>query len=194
MLARQSESGARAGVFVAADEEWMDYLQARHRLQAGARRDIAGNRLVLIAPVVSRVELKIEPGFPLAAALRGGRLVIPDPDSVPAGRYARAALISLAVWNSVSGHIALADNVRSALMFVARGEAPLGIVYATDALAEPRVRTVAEFPAATHQSVTYPLALTVDARAAAAGFADFLATAQAQGVFARYGFTPVAPR
>jgi molybdate transport system substrate-binding protein len=189
-LARQVESGSPADVFVSADEAWMDYLQARQLLAAATRIDIAGNALVLIAPDDSPVALRIAGGFPIAAALgNAGRLATGDPASVPAGKYAREALTQLGVWSTVETHIVAADNVRSALNFVARGEAPLGIVYATDARSEPRVRVVDVFPVTSHQKITYPAALVRGANAQAADFLHFLQSPKARGIFERAGFT-----
>src|SRR5450631_3467309 len=133
-LARQIENGSPADIFFSADLEWMDYLQARNLIQRDTRHNALGNRLVLIAPTDSKVKLKIEPGFALATALGKGRLATGDPDAVPAGRYAREALTTLGVWAEVADRLVRADSVRSALAFVDRGEAPLGIVYDTDAL------------------------------------------------------------
>lgn len=199
-LARQIEAGARADVFVSADQGWMDYLSARQLIDTASRRDIAGNSLVLIAPADSTVQLPIAPGMPLAAALGDGRLAVADPDTVPAGRYAKAALTQLGVWDSVAGRLANADNVRAALAFVARGETPLGIVYSTDARIEKRVRVVGVFPEGTHAPITYPAALPREAGPGGAAFLAWLMTAESQATFARYGFTapgsviaPVAP-
>jgi molybdate transport system substrate-binding protein len=189
VLARQIEAGAAADIFFSADRDWMDYLQSRKLIQAESRRDVLGNRLVLIAPAASTLSLKIAPQFELAAALGKGRLATGDPDSVPAGRYARAALTTLGVWNSVADHIVRADNVRAALAFVERGEVPLGIVYKTDALVDKGVRIVDTFPAESHPRITYPIALTVGAKSVAAQFADYLSKPAAGVVFARYGFT-----
>jgi len=191
-LARQIEAGARADVFVSADQEWMDYLAARQLIDRGSRRDIAGNRLVLIAPADSQVALDIAPGFALAAALGNARLAVADPASVPAGRYAQAALTSLGVWDSVADRLANADNVRAALAFVARGETPLGIVYTTDALIEKKVRLVGSFPESTHPPITYPAALPIGARAGARAFLDYLGEAESRATLAKYGFTAVA--
>jgi molybdate transport system substrate-binding protein len=190
LLAKQIEAGTRADVFVSADEEWMDYLASRALLRANTRADVASNRLVLVAPSDSAIRLKIAPGFPIASALGNGRLALGDPASVPAGRYARTALTKLGAWASVEGRVAAAENVRAALTFVARGEAPLGIVYATDAQVERRVRVVDTFPADTHPPVTYPAAVLKSATADAAAFVTFLATPEAQAIFARYGFLP----
>lgn len=188
-LARQIEAGARADVFVSADQDWMDYLAARQLIDTASRRDIAGNGLVLIAPLDSTVQLPIAPGMPLAAALGDGRLAVADPDTVPAGRYAKAALTQLGVWDSVAGRLANADNVRAALAFVARGETPLGIVYSTDARIEKRVRVVGVFPEGTHAPITYPAALPREAGPGGAAFLAWLMTAESQATFARYGFT-----
>jgi molybdate transport system substrate-binding protein len=190
-LARQIESGAPADVFFSADIDWMDYLQTRKLIQTATRRDLLGNRLVLIAPVASTVSLQIAPHFALVNALGSGRLATGDPDSVPVGRYAKQALTALGVWSAVEGHLVGADNVRAALAFVERGEAPLGIVYKTDALVDKGVRIVDTFPTDTHPPITYPIALTVGAKSGAAQFADYLHTAAADAVFTKYGFTPL---
>lgn len=189
VIARQIEAGAPADAFVAADQQWMDYLDKHGLLQPGSRRDVVANALVLIAPADSRVQLKIAPHFALAAALGDGRLATGDPDSVPAGDYARTALTRLGVWQSIEPRLARAENVRAALAFVARGEAPLGIVYRTDALAEKRVRIVDTFPADTHPPITYPAAATAGARPETAQYLKFLASYEAREIFTRYGFT-----
>jgi molybdate transport system substrate-binding protein len=188
-LAKQVESGAPADVFVAADQDWMDYLARGGLIQVGTRRDIAGNSLVLVAPADSPIRLKIAPGFALAAALgTRGRIATGDPANVPAGKYARDALTHLGVWETVENCIIPTDNVRTALNFVARGEAPLGIVYATDARAESRVRVLDVFPAATHQPIRYPAAVTATGGAEAADFMDFLSSQSAIAIFDRAGF------
>ena len=191
VLARQIEGGAPADVFLSADIEWMNYLATRNLLQPGSRHDLLGNQLVLVASAASTVELKIEPDFDLAAALGNARLATGDPDSVPVGRYARAALTSLGVWNSVRTRIVGAENVRAALVLVDRGEAPLGIVYKTDALIDKQVRIVDQFPADSHPPITYPMALTVNAGADAGRFADFLRSSTADAVFVKFGFVPL---
>lgn len=188
LLAKQIQAGAAADVFISADEEWMDYLAARGALRAGTRYDLLGNELVLIAPRDSTVQLPVEPGFPLAAALDGGRLAMADPESVPAGRYGQAALVHLKVWDSISEHLARAENVRAALAYVARGETPLGIVYRTDAQAEPRVRSVAVFPPETHLPIRYPVSLTAGARAGSERYLELLRSEAARRVFERAGF------
>lgn len=190
VLARQLEAGAQADAFVSADREWMDYLATRGRLNVQTRADVASNRLVLVAPADSPLRLKIVPGFPLAAALGRGRLVTGDPATVPVGRYAKAALSKLGVWASIEAKVVGADDVRSALAFVSRGEAPLGIVYATDARIDPKVRVVDVFPAFTHPPVTYPAALLSVSQPGAEAFLTYLTGEDAQAVFARYGFLP----
>jgi molybdate transport system substrate-binding protein len=187
-LAKQIESGAPADVFFSADIDWMDYLQTRNLIRTGSRHDVVGNRLVLIAPADSAMVLKIEPRFALAAALGTGRLVTGDPDSVPVGRYARQALTQLQVWDGVEARLVRADSVRSALAFVDRGEAALGIVYETDALIDKKVRIVDTFPDASHSPIVYPVALTASAKASAAKFEDFLRSPAAAMAFEKYGF------
>jgi molybdate transport system substrate-binding protein len=189
-LAKQIEAGAPADVFFSADLEWMDYLQQRNLLRPGSRHDVVLNSLVLIAPADSKVSLKIAPGFDLLKALGDGKLATGDPDSVPVGKYAHAALEKLGVWDGVSSRIVRAENVRSALAFVARGEAPLGIVYRTDALAEKRVRIVDVFPQDSYPPVTYPIALTKGASPEAQRFEDFVTSAAARPIFLKYGFQP----
>jgi len=187
-LARQVESGAHADVFLSADQEWMDYLDQRALIQRATRHNLLGNRLALVAPVASTVQLEIKPNFPLLAALNGGRLATGDQDSVPVGRYARSALTSLGVWNDVADHLVRADNVRTALAFVARGEAPLGIVYETDARMDKQVRVVGIFPEDSHLPISYPIALTSTASSKAASFTEFLRGSAAASVFERFGF------
>jgi len=194
LLAKQIEAGAPADAFFSADLAWVDYLEERGLLQRGSRREVLGNALVLIAPADSPLRLSITPGFDLTAALAAGRLAMADPDSVPAGQYARAALTKLGVWQGVSGRLVRGENVRAALAYVARGEAPLGIVYRSDAQAEKRVRVVGVFPEDTHPPIVYPLALTVRAGAPAQRFADFLTSETAREIFTRYGFAPLPTR
>jgi len=192
-LARQIESGAPAQVFLSADLDWMDYLEKRKLVREGTRKNILGNTLVLIAPAGSDIRTEIRAGFPLATLLGGGRLAIADPAHVPAGKYTRAALEKLAVWKSVAGKLAPAENVRAALALVARGETPLGAVYATDAAAEPKVRVVAVFPDGLHPPIVYPVALTAAAPTggAAADFVALLLSPAARKVFEKHGFTPL---
>ena len=188
-LARQIEAGAGADVFLSADTDWMDYLKSRNLINNASRIELLGNRLVLVAPAASPLQLKIAPGFGLRAALGDSRLATGDPDSVPVGKYARSALSSLGVWNDVADRLVRADNVRAALAFVSRGEAPLGIVYASDALADSKVRVVDVFPVGSHPPIVYPIALTTTASSGAANFIAFLRNASARAVFIKYGFT-----
>jgi molybdate transport system substrate-binding protein len=190
-LARQIEAGARADLFVSADLEWMDYLADRKLIAADSRRNVAGNRLVLIAPADSTARIEVVDGLDLRGALGERRLAIADPDIVPAGRYAKAALEALHAWSGVSERLARAENVRVALAYVASGETPLGIVYETDARVEPRVRIVGTFPAESHPEIRYPAALTSVAEGDAKGFLDFLDGPQARAAFTRYGFVTV---
>ena len=188
VLAKQIEAGAPADVFLSADTEWMAYLEERHLLREGSQQNLLGNQLVLIAPAGSTVEVSLRPHANLAAALGGGRLATGDPDSVPVGRYALAALMNLGMWEQVGPRLVRAENVRMALEYVARGEAALGIVYRTDALAEKRVRLVDVFPASSHPPVIYPVALTAGAAPAAAAFEAFLESDAAREIFVRDGF------
>jgi molybdate transport system substrate-binding protein len=190
-LARQIENGSPADVFFSADLEWMDYLQARKLIQPATRGDVLGNQLVLIAPADSKVSLKIEPHFKLAATLGNGRLATGDPDSVPVGRYAQEALSNLGVWSEVSARLVRADSVRSALAFVDRGEAALGIVYATDVLVDKNVRVVGTFPADSHKPIIYPVALTGAAKPDALKFLSFIRGPAGDAAFKRYGFVPL---
>jgi molybdate transport system substrate-binding protein len=188
-LARQIESGAPADVFVSADQDWMNYLAKAGLIRPETRANVIANSLILIAPANSRLHFPITANMPLAAALgKRGRLATGDPVNVPVGRYAQAALTQLGVWNSVRSRLIPADNVRTALNFVARGEAPLGIVYATDARAEPRVRVLGTFPAASHARILYPAAATFNARTECVAFALFLGSNTARAIFARAGF------
>jgi molybdate transport system substrate-binding protein len=189
-LAKQIEAGAPADVFISADLDWMDYLAGKNLIQANSRKTLLGNKLVLIAPVKSARPVKIKPGFPIAKLLKGGRLALADPDSVPAGKYAKAALQNLGVWNTVENSLAPGENVRATLALVARGEAPLGIVYKTDAAAEPAVKIVGIFPENSHPPVVYPIALTASsANPDAAAFLAYTESAKAKPQFRKQGFT-----
>lgn len=190
-LARQIENGAPADIFFSADLEWMNYLQTRKLIQVPTRHDMLSNRLVLVAPADSQLKLKIAPNFPLAAVLGNGRLATGDPEGVPVGRYAREALTKLGVWGAVEGRLVRADSVRSALAFVDRGEAALGIVYETDALIDKGVRVVDIFPENTHLPITYPIVLTAVAKADAGKFIDYIRTPVGDAAFRRYGFIPL---
>lgn len=190
-LAKQIEQGAPADVFISADQEWMDYVEGKGLIADGTRVNLFGNRLVLVAPAASALTLKIEPGFKLAEALAGGRLALGDVKAVPAGKYAKAALDSLGVWPSVEGSLAPAENVRAALALVAQGETPLGIVYATDAAAEPKVKVVGVFPENSHPPIVYPAAVMKGAASAEASknLLGFLRSEKAREIFKKQGFT-----
>ncbi len=193
-IARQIEQGAPADIFVSADSDWMNYLVDRKLIVASSRKDLLSNNLALIAPADSKVVLRIGKGMPLARALGDGRLALAGPD-VPAGKYAKASLGALGVWDSVSGRLAQAENVRMALQYVARGESPLGIVYDTDAKVEPKVRIVGLFPAGTHPKIVYPVALVAASKNPdAARFLAYLSSPQANAVFRKYGFTVLSHR
>lgn len=188
-LARQIESGAPAEAFVSADQDWMNYLAERKLIQPDTRADVVTNSLVLVAPADSRITLKIAPKFKLAQALgEKGRIATGDPASVPVGKYARAALTNLGVWSDIESRVIPAENVRSALNFVALGEAPLGIVYATDAKGNAKVRVVDTFPAGSHDPITYPAAVTTRGGADAGDFVQFLHGGKARAIFIKYGF------
>jgi molybdate transport system substrate-binding protein len=188
-LARQIESGAPVDVFLSADTEWMDYLAGKNLIAVGTRRDLLTNRLVLVAPAASLINLKIGTKFALAEALKGGRLALANPDSVPIGKYARAALTRLEVWSDVEKSLTRSENVRASLVLVARGEAPLGIVYATDAMAEPKVKVIDTFHPSLHPAVVYPVAALAGRRnPASQALLDYLGSGDARLVWDRYGF------
>lgn len=192
-VARQIERGAPADLFISADVAWMDYVDQRGLIDRRTRRDLASNRLALIAPADSKISLSIRKGMDLRAVLGGGRLAMAGPD-IPAGRYGRAALTALGAWAGVQDRLVLADNVRNAMLFVARGEAPLGVVYDTDARADPRVRIVGRFPETSHPRIVYPAAVMRGSRNAdAARLLTFLRSPPGQAIFRRHGFTPVYP-
>jgi molybdate transport system substrate-binding protein len=188
-LARQIEAGAPADLFISADEPWMDDVANKGLIRSGTRVSFLHNRLVLIAPAGSRVQLGIKLGFALKRALGNGRLAMADPEAVPAGKYGKAALTRLGVWAEIEPKVARAENVRAALALVERGAAPLGIVYFTDAKASARVRIVGIFPASTHPAITYPIAVLKTSRSPdAEPFRRFLISRQGKAIFARYGF------
>ena len=192
-LARQIGQGAPADVFIPADRDWMDALQARGLVDAPSRAALLGNSLVLIAPATSAAApLTLREGVDLRPLLgQRGRIALGMVDSVPAGRYAKAGFTSLGMWDALAPRVAGVENVRAALMLVARGEAPLGVVYASDARAEPRVRVLATFPAGSHPDIVYPAARVGASRhPQAAAFVDWLQTPPAQAIFARRGFRP----
>jgi molybdate transport system substrate-binding protein len=192
-LAKQIESGAPADIFFSADLDWMDYLQQKNLIDTASRKTLLGNTLVLIAPKESTVSLTIEKNFPLLQALgTDGKLAMASVDSVPAGKYGKAALTYLGVWEAVAPRVAQAENVRAALAFVARGEAPLGIVYGTDAKAEPAVRVVGTFPEESHPKIEYPVALLAKARPEARKFLDFILSPEAAPSFEGQGFSILA--
>ncbi|MDE2579814.1 MAG: molybdate ABC transporter substrate-binding protein [Hyphomicrobiales bacterium] len=189
-LAKQIEAGAPADIFISADEASMDYLDQRKLLAPGSRANFLGNSLVVVAPRDSATDALPFAASAWSATLGQSRLAIGDPASVPAGKYARAALQKLDLWSALEPRLALTDNVRSALLFVSRGEAPLGVVYATDAAADAHVKIVATFPAGSHPPIVYPIALTATAQGAApAQFLAFLRSAAARPYFEKQGFT-----
>ncbi len=188
-LARQIENGAPAAVFISADEQWMDYLAARKLVVPETRSSFLGNTLVLVAPADRPLNVTIGFGFPLAKVLAGGKLAMGDPDSVPVGRYGKAALENLGVWGEVEANVVRADSVRAALAFVERGEAAAGIVYATDVAATKKVGIVGSFPEASYPPVSYPIALVVGHDTPAArSFRAFLLGDAAKALFVKYGF------
>jgi molybdate transport system substrate-binding protein len=188
-LARQIEQGARADMFVSADETWMDYLAERKLIVTASRASILSNKLVLVAPAASTMNLKIGSGFDLSGALNGGKLSMADPESVPAGKYGKAALQSLGVWGAVEPSVAKAENVRAALRFVETGDAPAGIVYLTDAMASgSKVKVIGEFPPSSYPKISYPIALVKGAKGGAKPFADYLRSPTAVAIFKRQGF------
>jgi molybdate transport system substrate-binding protein len=187
-LAQQIDQGAAADVFMSADADWMDFLQKNGRIADGSRTNLLGNELVLVAGNDAKPAPRIAPHFDLAGALGDGKLAMADPASVPAGKYGKAALTALGVWDSVASKVAQAENVRVALEYVARGEAPFGIVYATDARIAP-VKVVGVFPENSHAPIVYPVALTRTASPAAREFLAFLSGPQARAIFEKAGFT-----
>jgi molybdate transport system substrate-binding protein len=189
-LARQIEQGAPADVFFSANLQWMDYVGEHGLIRPVSRRDLLRNQLVLVAPLASTLQLRIAPGFDLTGALAGGRLALCNP-AVPAGSYGRQALQSLGVWDAVQTHTVLAENVRAALRLVSRGEMPLGIVYASDAVADPQVRVLDVFPQDSHEPIVYPAAVIAKSdNVQAAALLQFLGEDAAQAIFARWGFAP----
>ncbi|MDB5559687.1 MAG: molybdate transporter substrate-binding protein [Enterovirga sp.] len=188
-LAKQVEAGAPADLFLSADLDWMDYLSERGLIRPETRLNLLANRLVLVAPKDSKVEASLAPGLDLRAALGDGRLAMANVDAVPAGKYGRLALEKLGAWAGVKDRVAQADNVRAALLLVGRGEAPLGIVYRTDAAAEPNVRIVATFPEDLHPPIVYPAAVTRESRnPEAQALLGFLRAPGAREAFGKHGF------
>jgi molybdate transport system substrate-binding protein len=189
-LAKQIEQGAPAQMFISADLAWMDHLAGKNLIQPDTRANLLGNRIVLVAPKDQAQPVDIKPGFDMVKVLGGGRLAIANVDAVPAGKYGKAALQKLGVWNSVSDRLAQAQNVRAALLLVARGEAPAGIVYQTDAAAEPNVKIIGVFPENTHPPIIYPVALTANATDPdAAAFLAYVRSSAAKPLFQAQGFT-----
>src|SRR5262245_7629010 len=188
-LAKQIESGAPADIFISADLDWMDYVDKKGLVVAGTRKNLLGNSLVLIAPAKQPMKLQPGPGFAIAKALGNGRIALAEPNSVPAGKYAKAAFEKFGVWDQISGKVAAAENVRAALLLVARGEAPLGVVYQTDANAEPNVMVAGVFPADSHPEIVYPVAALKGARPGATQFLEFLSRPQSRAIFEKHGFT-----
>jgi molybdate transport system substrate-binding protein len=193
-LAKQIDSGAPADIFISADLDWMNYVQKHELIQPATRKNLLGNRLVLVAPAGSGVKLDIKPGFDLVGMLKGGRLAMADPNSVPAGKYGKAALEKLDIWQSVAPHVAGAENVRAALLYVDRKETPLGIVYATDAASDPDVEIAGTFPEDTHPPIIYPIALIAASNNPnALKFLAFLESPAAKPAFEKQGFTVLGP-
>ena len=193
-LAKQIEEGAPADVFISADLDWMKYLSDKSLIKNDTEVKLLGNRIVLVAPADSKAEAKIEKGFDLAGILGDGKLAMGDVKAVPAGKYGKAALESLGVWASVEGKVAQAENVRAALKLVSTGEAPLGIVYQTDANAEPGVKVVGTFPEDSHPQIIYPVAQTAGSKdGETPAFLKCLQSAKAKELFEAQGFTVLAP-
>lgn len=189
-LARQIQEGAPADVFVSASVEWMDALEASGDLRADTRRDVLGNTLVLIAHGRDAAPVAIDEDLDLVVLLDGGRLSMALVEAVPAGIYGRQALAALGLWEDVAPFVAQSDNVRAALAFVALGEAPLGIVYATDAAIEDDVTVVGTFPQGSHDPIVFPAAITAQSTSAAAqAFLDYLGSEPARAIWAEFGFT-----
>ena len=192
-LAKQMEQGAPADLFISADLDWMDYAAGKNLIQADTRFNLLGNKIVFVAPKDSKVTNLAIKGPDLTAALAGGKLSMANVDAVPAGKYGKAALEKLGAWAAVKDSIAQAENVRAALLLVARGEAPLGIVYSTDAAAEPNVKIIDAFPADSHPPIIYPAAEMKDSKSAdAKAFLDYLKSSKARPAFEKQGFTVLA--
>lgn len=190
VLARQIDQGAPADVFLSADTDWMDYAARQRVIKTDTRTNLLGNSIVLIAPKDSSVgKVTIAPGFDLAKLAGRGRIATGDVNSVPVGKYAKAALESLGAWQAAAPKLAMAESVRAALTLVARGEAVLGIVYSTDAKVEPEVKVVGTFPADSHPPIIYPVAATTSAAPGADNYLAFLHSQAAKTIFEKYGFT-----
>ena len=188
-LAKQIDQGAPADIFISADLKWMDYLEKSQLIRAGTRKNLFGNKLVLIEPSDANVTLEIANSFDLAAAAGDGKIAVCMINSCPAGIYAKEALESLGVFADVEHELAQADNVRNALTLVARGEAKFGIVYATDARADPNVKLAGTFPASSYSPIVYPAALVAaSANPDAALFLAYLTSQPATKIFLEQGF------
>jgi molybdate transport system substrate-binding protein len=189
-LIKQIEQGAPADILSSADLDWMDYGQQKGLIKTETRANLLGNRIVLIAPKDSTLSLKVEPGFDLAAALKGGKLAMANVEAVPAGKYGKAALEKFGAWDGVKGSVAQAETVRAALLLVSRVEAPLGIVYQTDAASDPGVKIIGTFPENTHPPIIYPIAMTKDSNnIAAQELLKYIRSPAARPAFQRQGFT-----
>ena len=189
-LAKQIEQGAPADIFVSADTDWMDYAIAKKTINEATRVNLLGNRIVLIAPKDSKIgNVSIATGFDLAGLAGDGKITTGDVNAVPVGKYAKAALQKLGAWSAAEPKFAMVENVRAALLLVSRGEAALGIVYATDAKVDPGVKIVATFPADSHPAIIYPVAATLTAKSDATNYLAFLRTSAAKVIFEKYGFT-----
>jgi molybdate transport system substrate-binding protein len=189
-LAKQLEQGAPADLFLSADLDWMDYVAGKGLIRPDTRISLLANRIALVAPRDSTAKLELGQGVDLTAALGSGRLAMANVDAVPAGKYGKAALEKLGGWDKVKDKVAQADNVRAALLLVSRGEAPLGIVYTTDAAADPQVKVIATFPEDSHPPIIYPVAVTKDsANADAQAFLAYLRSGAARSAFEKQGFT-----
>ena len=190
VLAKQIEQGAPADIFMSADTDWMDYVANRKAVNDTTRINLLGNSIVLIAPKDSGLnQVAIGPGFDLAKLAGSGRIATGDVSAVPVGKYARAALEKLGAWQAAGPKFAMAESVRAALTLVARGEAALGIVYATDARIEPGVKIIGTFPGDSHPPIIYPVAATTTAKPEASSYLSFLRSSAAKAIFERYGFS-----
>ena len=189
-LARQIEQGAPADIFISADTDWMDYAIGKRTISEPTRVNLLSNSLVLIAPKDSGIDnISIAAGFDLAKLAGDSKIATGDVKSVPAGKYAKAALEKLGAWQAAEPKFAMAESVRAALTLVARGEAGLGIVYSTDARVEPGVKVVGTFPAGSHPSIIYPVAATMTAKPGTSDYLAFLRSTAAKTILERYGFT-----
>ena len=189
-LAKQIEGGAPADVFISADLQWMDYVAQKNLIKPDSRVNLLGNKLVLIAPTDSKLDkVAIAKPFDIAKLAGAGRIAVADVKAVPAGLYAKAALESLDGWPAAEPKLAMAENVRATLSFVARGETPIGIVYETDAKVEPKVKIVGVFPEGSHPTIVYPVAATTAAKADAGKYLNFLRGAESKAIFEKYGFS-----